>query len=95
MAVYVDDMYKHEIGEFRKMKMSHMVADSTEDLLAMADTIGVARRWIQYPGTDREHFDICMSKRAKAVAAGAIEVTMRDLATRRASRRETQTKENS
>lgn len=86
MSVYVDDMYKHEIGEFRNMKMSHMVADSTEELLAMADKIGVARRWIQYPGTNREHFDICVSKRAKAVAAGAVEVTMRELAMRRTKR---------
>jgi hypothetical protein len=91
VSVYVDDMYKHEIGEFSRMKMSHMVADSHAELLAMADTIGVARRWIQYPGTDREHFDICMSKRAKAVAAGAVEITMRELALRRVKNRNART----
>lgn len=64
------------------MKMSHMVADTTEELLTMADKIGVAQRWIQKKGQgrDREHFDVAMSARAKAVAAGAQELTMRDMA---------------
>lgn len=82
MAVYVDDMYRYRVGRFGRMKMSHMVADTRDELLEMADKIGVARRWIQYPksGRDRCHFDVAMSARAKAVAAGAIEMTMRDLA---------------
>lgn len=33
MTVYIDDMYKNPIGEFRGMKMSHMIADSTRSLL--------------------------------------------------------------
>lgn len=86
MSVYVDDMYKYPIGQFGRMKMSHLVADTTEELLAMADRIGVARRWIQHAGTDREHFDIALSKRTLAVAAGAIEVGMRELCTRKWSR---------
>jgi len=56
-----------------------MVADSTEELLSMADTIGVQRKWIQCAGTHREHFDICLSKRAKAMAAGAIEASVKDV----------------
>lgn len=79
MTVYVDDMWKTGLGKFRHMKMSHMMADSTEELLAMADRIGLNRRWIQKPGTPDEHFDVGMGLRAKAVAAGAVEVTMRDL----------------
>ncbi len=75
MTVYVDDMQ----APFGRMKMCHMVADSTEELLAMADKIGVDRKWLQSPGTSREHFDIAMSKRALAVKAGAIEVTRKEL----------------
>ena len=71
MAVYVDDMK----APFGRMKMCHMAADTTEELLAMADKIGVARKWIQKAGTDHEHFDIAMSKRALAVKNGAIEIT--------------------
>ena len=70
MAVYVDDARL----PFGRMLMCHMMADTTEELLAMADRIGVARKWIQFPGTYREHFDIALSKRALAVQAGAIEV---------------------
>ncbi len=88
MSVYVDDMYQYPMGEFRGMKMSHMLADSTEELLEMADRIGVQRRWIQYPGTDGEHFDIAMSKRKLAVAAGAIEITIWEAAEFRRERRQ-------
>lgn len=75
MSVWVDDME----APFGRMIMCHMVADSREELDEMADKIGVARKWIQKPGTDREHYDICKSARRKAVAAGAIEVTMYEL----------------
>lgn len=76
MAVYVDDME----ASFGRMTMCHMIADSTEELLSMADQIGVARRWIQDRGTYREHFDVCKSKRAAAVQHGAVQVTQKELA---------------
>ena len=79
MAVYVDDMYQKPLGRFGRMKMSHMAADTTEELLAMADRIGVNRKWLQKPGTAYEHFDIALAKRKLAVEAGAVEVTMREL----------------
>ena len=59
---------------FGRMMMCHMTADSTEELLRMVDAIGVQRKWIQYEGTPKEHFDICKSKRTKAIQCGAIEV---------------------
>lgn len=75
MAVYVDNMK----AVYGRMKMCHMIADSTDELLAMADAIGVARKWIQKANTHHEHFDICLNKRAEAVKAGAIEISMTDL----------------
>ena len=59
MTVYVDDMYRYPMGRYGRMKMSHLVADSEAELLAMADKIGLARRWIQHPGMGRGfvHFD--------------------------------------
>ena len=71
MAVYVDNM---EAG-FGRMVMCHMIADTTEELLEMADQIGIQRRWIQKAGKYTEHFDVCLSKRKEAVKAGAIEVS--------------------
>lgn len=77
MAVYIDNM-NHPYG---RMRMCHMVADSTEELLEMADKIGVNRKWIQAAGTYREHFDICMSKKKIAVEKyGAKSITMKELA---------------
>lgn len=73
MAVYVDDMR----ANFGNMVMCHMVADSSQELLEMADKIGVNRKWIQYPGTYREHFDIALSKKSMAIKNGAIEITWR------------------
>ncbi len=75
MTVYIDDMHKAPIGKFRRMKMSHMIADTEEELHAMADKIGVARKWYQ-----GDHYDICMSKRTLAVQLGAREITMKQLA---------------
>lgn len=71
MTVYVDDMF----AEFRNMKMCHMIADTTEELLAMVDRIGVQRKWIQHPETYREHFDIASGKREAAIQAGAVQIT--------------------
>lgn len=75
MAVYVDDAFI----PYGRMKMCHMKADTTEELLTMADTIGVQRKWIQYPGTRKEHFDISKGKRELAIANGAVAVTCREL----------------
>ena len=70
MAVYVDDM----AAPFGRMVMFHMVADTDDELHAMADRICVARRWHQKPGTPHSHYDICKAKRAQAVAHGAVEI---------------------
>jgi hypothetical protein len=78
MSVYVDDMR----APFRRMVMCHMLADSSEELHAMARAIGVARRWFQ-----GDHYDICLTKRAHAVRLGAKEITLRQaVQIRRANR---------
>lgn len=71
MTVYVDDMY----AKFGRMKMCHMLADTDEELHAMADRIGIARKWFQCPPkASAPHYDVCTAMREKAVAAGAVEV---------------------
>lgn len=82
MTVYVDDMYLYPLGQYRGMKMSHMIADTEDELHAMADKIGVSRTWYQ-----GDHYDVCMSKRALAIKCGAQPVTLRDLAKMAAAKR--------
>ena len=65
------------IWPYGRMMMCHMFADRLEDLHAMADRIGIQRRWFQNkPGFP--HYDICKVKRALAVASGAVEVGRRE-----------------
>lgn len=75
MTVYVDDMYLYPMGQFGRMKMSHMIATAEDELHAMADRIGLARRWFQ-----GDHYDVSISLRDKAIAAGAMEITLRQCA---------------
>ena len=56
-----------------------MIADTTEELLAIAERLGLRSEWIQDSGAVYEHFDVCMSKLSVAVELGAVEVTARDL----------------
>jgi hypothetical protein len=82
MAVYVDNFK----AKYRGMIMCHMIADTQQELLEMADKIGVQRKWIQDYGTNREHFDVCLAKKQKAIEFGAIEIGFRELATKTANR---------
>lgn len=86
MTVYVDNMR----AQYGRMVMCHMVADSEDELLSMADRIGVARRWHQYPGTPKSHFDIALSKRRLAIEQGAVEISSRELGLMIKGRRATQ-----
>lgn len=73
--VYVDNMN----ARFGRMIMCHMIADTKEELLQMADKIGVQRKWIQDAGTYLEHFDISLGCKKKAIAFGAKQITWMEL----------------
>jgi predicted nuclease with TOPRIM domain len=74
--VYVDNFNV----PYKNMVMCHLVADTQAELFIMVDKIGVQRKWIQYYGDCREHFDISLVKKQLAIKNGAIEVGMRKLA---------------
>ena len=82
MTVYVDDMCDYPMGRFRRMKMSHMIADTEDELHVMAQTIGVHRKWYQ-----GDHYDIAKSKRALALGYGAVAITWRQAGAMMAVRR--------
>lgn len=70
MAVYVDRV---ELG-FGRMVMCHMIADTPDELHAMATRIGLQRRWFQAPPkASFWHYDIAKGKRELAIAAGALD----------------------
>jgi hypothetical protein len=74
MSVYVDKAQ----NPYGRMKMCHMLADTLDELHAMADAIGVQRRWFQ-DDKDHPHYDIAQSKRALAIQHGSIEIDNRQL----------------
>ena len=74
MAVYVDDMRRPATVGSVTGRWSHLMADTSEELLAFVDRLGLSRAWIQYPGTAKEHFDVTDSVRAAALRLGAVPV---------------------
>jgi hypothetical protein len=75
MSVYVD----RSRMAFGRMTMCHMIADTPEELHAMADRIGMERRWFQAPPkASFWHYDVALGKRALAVALGAIDCERND-----------------
>ncbi len=74
MSVYVD----RARNGYGRLVMSHMIADSLDELHAMADSIGIARRWFQAaPPASFPHYDIAQTKRALAITNGAIDCDRR------------------
>ena len=75
MTCYVDNARI----PYRGMLMSHLIADSPEELEAMARELGLRPEWRQHPDTDAEHYDISDSKRQQALRRGVKGVTSREL----------------
>lgn len=73
--VYVDDMR----APYRNMIMCHMIADSDDELHAMADQLGLARKWHQKSGTNHSHYDLSIAYKAHALRLGAVQITRSEL----------------
>lgn len=74
VTVYVDTA-RHP---FNGYVMCHMVADSLEELHAMAEKIGMQRRWFQTPPkASHPHYDVPEHRRTQALALGAQVVCQR------------------
>ncbi|WP_193188873.1 DUF4031 domain-containing protein [Nisaea sediminum] len=72
MPVYLDTAR----NRFRRMIMCHMIADTLDELHAMAERIGMRREWFQprsFP-----HYDVCLTRRAVAIKHGATVLERRD-----------------
>jgi hypothetical protein len=93
VSVYVDsltavclDFYKDRqavrVGGRNNHRWAHMMADTDDELHAMAARIGLKREWFQ-----GDHYDLTPSRHKRAVAAGAKVVRTRDLVRIRVERR--------
>lgn len=71
--VYVDSA-RHPLG---RMLMSHMTADSLEELHEMAGMVGLKRCWLQAHGLP--HYDLCQEKRELAIQHGAKAVSSKEI----------------
>jgi hypothetical protein len=79
LACYVDALRSYPDAGLRYTEFCHLLADTREELDEMADAIGMPRRFLQdHPW--RWHYDLPEPLRKKAIAAGAIEVSMRQVA---------------
>ena len=68
--LYVD----HARIPYGRMLTSHLMADTPDELREMAEKLKM-ERWIQHPGTPKEHLDVSESKRTEAIRMGAASVT--------------------
>lgn len=70
MAVYVDELREcGPVPTFPYKYGCHMLADTRQELHAMADRLGLARSW-----QHDNHFDITAPKRAMAKRFGALDM---------------------
>lgn len=74
MGVYVDRLQDYG---WHRGPSCHLIADSVEELIEFAESMGLRREWFQAKSTP--HFDLTADARKIAVAHGAIELTNRDL----------------
>ena len=89
VSVYVDksrNQYRNPVTGLR-MVMCHMIGDTEAELHAMAERLGLQRKWFQ-SGSVLPHYDICLTKRSKALKLGAKEISRQQFVDRiRAARK--------
>ena len=86
MGVYVDEPIYQRWG----LRWCHLTADTTEELHAFASSLGLPRsRFQTKPGRPWvDHYDITSKRRERAVALGAVEITLRQAGAQLARKRE-------
>jgi hypothetical protein len=78
LATYVDTPRSYPDAGLRFTEFCHLLADTRDELHALADQLGVPRRIFQdHPW--RWHYDLPAHLRAEAVRLGAIELTMHEV----------------
>jgi hypothetical protein len=75
LACYVDRVREYPGSGLRFTRFCHLLADTRDELHAMADELGIPRRYFQdHPW--RWHHDLPEHLRARALELGAQELTL-------------------
>jgi hypothetical protein len=78
LGCYVDSVREYPGAGLRYSRFCHLLADSRAELHAMADALGIPRRYFQdHPW--RWHHDLPEPLRPRAVELGAREITLHDV----------------
>jgi len=77
VSVYVHPLVETVPGPgWRYKHVSHMIADTREELHALASQIGLSREWFQLKSTP--HYDLTANKQKLAIKHGALLVSLRE-----------------
>ena len=78
MSCYVDTVRDYPDAGLRHTRFCHLLADTRDELHAMAEALGVPHRYFQdHPW--RWHHDLPEPLRARAIELGAREVSLREV----------------
>ena len=78
--VYVDPIRPcRPNANWRWRESCHLFADTVDELHSFASAIGLKRAWFQ-AHRRLPHYDLTRNKRAQAVKAGAVELTLKEMA---------------
>lgn len=84
--VYVDQLFSqassnrqaYAVGKRHGHKWCHLWADSVDELIKFALALGLKRNWLQNESGRFPHFDLVPTYRQRAIANGAVEMSLRD-----------------
>jgi hypothetical protein len=82
LTVYLDDWRQRATIRGREDRWSHLLADDEGELHALARRLGIPERGFQRHRRSAalNHYDLPESYRARAIAAGAVPITWREMA---------------
>lgn len=86
MPVFVDELFTMEsrdpqafrVGQRNGHRWCHLTCDDLAELHAVAAKIGMKRAWFQHDNA-LPHYDLTPRMRARAITAGAVEITRTEL----------------
>ena len=88
MSVYLDpEISCIPAGRYRWSKVTHLFADTIEELHAFAARLGLHREWFQVSRSGLEHYDLNSWRRKAAVTLGAIQCTREEAVAKWRSKR--------